>query len=70
MSWGEIVEQLIASGHIFSEICHYTARQTELFYTKALKRERNLRASRTMDVAFGVNGGKEIKDYLEQLTAL
>ncbi|MEB4492820.1 hypothetical protein QQW93_00400, partial [Pasteurella multocida] len=69
IDFGELIEHLIANGHRFSDIKHYTARQIALFYEKSLQRERRARAGRTMDTCYGVNGGKEIQDYINQLTA-
>nr|DAJ68794.1 MAG TPA: hypothetical protein [Caudoviricetes sp.] len=40
-----------------------------LFYEKALIRKRKERADRTIDVSFGVNGGKEVQGYIDELTA-
>ncbi|WNY77334.1 hypothetical protein H2513_08835 [Pasteurella multocida] len=57
----------MANGHRFTELQHYTVRQIALFYKKAMKRERAQRAARTVDVAYGVNGGKETNGYLNQL---
>ncbi len=58
----------MASGHAFSDLPHYTARQLVLFYEKSLKRENRQRAARTVDVCYGVNGGKEIQGYVDGLT--
>ncbi|MBN6074306.1 hypothetical protein HYE60_09855 [Aggregatibacter actinomycetemcomitans] len=69
MDWGEIVEFLVANGHQFRELADYTARQLLLFYEMALRRERLARAARTTDIAYGVNGGKDLKDYINTLTA-
>jgi hypothetical protein len=60
---------LIANGHRFVDIGHYTARQLLLFYANAQARERRERASRTIDVSYGVNGGKDTQDYIDELTA-
>ncbi|MFC2545010.1 MAG: hypothetical protein ACFNUN_09210 [Aggregatibacter sp.] len=35
----------------------------------ALIRRRRERADRTIDVSFGVNGGKKVQGYLDELTA-
>ncbi|MEB3470159.1 hypothetical protein ROV31_06165 [Pasteurella multocida] len=40
-----------------------------MFYEKTLRRERKQRAARTIDVSYGVNGGKETKGYIDELTA-
>ena len=34
-----------------------------------LIRRRHERTDRTIDVSFGVNGGKEVQGYLDELTA-
>ncbi|SEV92894.1 hypothetical protein [[Haemophilus] ducreyi] len=60
---------MIASGHDFNQIQYYTARQITLFYQQSILRERRLRAARTVDVAYGVNGGKEVTGYLNDLTS-
>ena len=69
IGWGDIIELLVANGHHFAELGDYTARQLLLFYEKALIRRRRERADRTIDVSFGVNGGKEVQGYIDELTA-
>ena len=69
IGWGDIIELLVANGHHFAELGNYTARQLLLFYEKALIRRRRERADRTIDVSFGVNGGKEVQGYIDELTA-
>ena len=69
IGWGDIIELLVANGHHFAELGNYTARQLLLFYEKALIRRRRERADRTVDVSFGVNGGKEVQGYIDELTA-
>lgn len=65
-----MIEHLIACGHQYPALLDYTARQLLLFYERSIVRIRHERAARTTDTAYGVNGGKDLKGYLNELTAL
>ena len=69
LDWASVIEHLVAHGHPYPALLDYTARQLLLFYRKSIIRMRNERAARTTDTAYGVNGGKDLKGYLDELTA-
>ena len=67
LRWSDLHATLIAAGHTREQITGYTARQVDLYYGAALKRERREQAKRISDVNIAMSSAKKARERIEAL---